>query len=88
MQPSFARKLSLHIRKTNVNTQKIDNSGLKIFDIVITSFLVEDKDKKFCFFEKIFLLADISMDVALGMLFLNLSNVEVNFVNWKLKWRL
>lgn len=48
--------------------------------MVILYLLMDDKDKKSCFFEKTFLLAKISMDVALRMSFLTLNNVEVNFI--------
>lgn len=39
---------------------KIDDSRLKTYRIVIALFWVDDKDKKFYFFEEILLLADIS----------------------------
>lgn len=55
---------------------------------MIASFLVDDINKKFSFFEKIFLLADISIDIVLGMLFLTLSNIKVNFNNQELKYKL
>lgn len=41
--------------------------------MVIASFLIDDKNKKFRFFEEIFLLADISIDVSY------LNNVKINF---------
>lgn len=43
--------------------------------MVIVFFLVDNKDKKSCFFEETFLLADISIAIAFGMFFLILSNV-------------
>lgn len=46
MLPSFARKLGLYIWKTDIGVQKIDGSRLKIFGMVITSFLVDEKDEK------------------------------------------
>lgn len=48
---------------------------------MIASFLVDDINKKSSFFKKVFLLADISIDVALKMFFLILSNIKVNFNN-------
>lgn len=45
---------------------------------------MEDKDRRSHFFEEIFLLADISMDVTFGMSFFTLSNVEINFTDQKL----
>ena len=38
INPAFARKLSLNIRKTNVGAQKIDGSTLKPFGMVIADF--------------------------------------------------
>lgn len=49
---------------------------------------MDDKEKKSHFFERICLLVDISMDIAFKMLFFTLSNVEVKFNNWNLKWKL
>lgn len=74
----FVRKLGLKIWSTNVRIQKIDGFKLDIFGIVITSFLVEDKNKGSLFFEETFLLTNLSIDVALGILFLTLSNIKIN----------
>lgn len=81
MQPNFAKKLSLCIYITDVNTQNIDGSRLKIYKMIITTFQVDNKNGKLCFFKKTFLLADISIDVTFGMFFFILSNIEVNFNN-------
>lgn len=69
---------------TNVGTQKIDGTTLETFKMVIAGFSVYDKARKFHFFEETFLLADISMDVALGMSFLTLSDVDVFFTDREL----
>lgn len=63
----------------DIDTQKIDRHQLEILDMVIASFIVDDKDGKSCFFEKTFLLVDISMNIIFGMPFLNLSNVKIDF---------
>lgn len=81
MQRGFAKKLGLLIWKTKVGAWKNDCSKLKTFGIVITCFLINDKDEKSCFFEETFLLADISMNITFEMLFLTLNNAEVNFNN-------
>lgn len=52
---------------------------LEIFRIVIVLFQVDNKDERSHFFEKTFLLTDISMVVVFEILFLTLSNVKVNF---------
>ena len=45
--------------------------------MVITRFSIQDKLGRARFFEKTFLLADTSMEVVLGMLFLTLSNADI-----------
>ena len=55
--------------------------------MVPADFQVEDKLGKARFFQETFLLADISMEVVLGILFLTLSNADVQFVKKELTWR-
>ena len=50
MNPTFAQKLGLYIRKTNIKTKKIDGSTFKTFKIVIANFQVKDKGDKPRFF--------------------------------------
>ena len=50
MNPAFARKLGLHIRKINVGAQKIDDSALETFEMVIADLQVEDKGSRPRFF--------------------------------------
>lgn len=78
--PDFVKKLDLQIHKTNVSAQKINSSKLDIFDMVIAFFSMEDKKRRFYFFEETFLLVDISLDIALGISFFTLSNVKIDFV--------
>ena len=80
MNPAYAEKLGLRMRKTNVGTQKIDGSSLDTFGMVITSFQVQDKLRRARFFQETFLVADTRMDVVLGMPFLILSNANIQFV--------
>lgn len=87
MQLCFVGKLGLYFHKIDNSAQKINNDRLETFGMIIVSFLMKNKNKRFRFFEEIFLLADISINVAFGMLSLTLSNVEVNFTNWELRWR-
>ena len=55
--------------------------------MVLASFQVEDKFGRARFFQKTFLLANISAEIVLGMPFLTLSNADVQFVEKKLTWR-
>lgn len=67
--------------KINVDIQKINGGRLKTYKMIIVLFQIDNKDGKFCFFEKTFILAYISIDVAFGLFFLILSNIKVNFNN-------
>lgn len=58
----------------NVEIQKTGSFKLDIFGIIIASFQVEGKEERSRFFEKTFLLADISMDIALIIPFVTLNN--------------
>ncbi len=79
MSQVFAQQLGLKIRKTNVGAQRIDNTTLETYGIVVSTFFVSDKDGRENFFEESFLLADIKPDIVLGMSFLTMGNADVNF---------
>ena len=55
--------------------------------MVIAGFSVQDKLGKVRFFKETFLLADTSMEVVLGMLFLTLSDADIRFAEKELVWR-
>lgn len=76
----YAKKIGLFIQRINFGTQMINSFGLDTFGIVIAAFLINDKDGKINFFEKTFLLANISLDEIFEMLFLTLSNADVRFL--------
>ena len=77
MTPAYAKQLGLQARKTDVGAQKIDGSSLRTFGMVIAGFQVEDKLGRVRFFQELFLLAETSMDVVLGMPFLVLGNADI-----------
>ncbi len=79
MSQAFAQQLGLKVRKTNVAAQKIDGTTLETYEMVVSTFSVSDKDGRERFFEKSFLLADVSPDIVLGMPFLTMSNADVDF---------
>ena len=79
MTLAYASKLGFWVQKTYVGAQKIDSSSLWTFRMVIASFQVEDKLGRARFFQKLFLLAEISIGVVLRMLFLTLSNADIQF---------
>ncbi len=47
--------------------------------MVISTFFVSDKDGRERFFEKSFPLANVKPDVVLGIHFLTISNVDIDF---------
>ena len=87
MNPAYASRLGLRVHRTDIGAQKIDGSTLETFGMVLASFQVEDKLGRIRFFQKTFLLADISTEMVLDMSFLTLSNVDVQFVEKELTWR-
>ena len=87
MNPAYAKKLGLRIRKTDVGAQKIDGSSLDTFGMVIADFQIQDKLGRARFFQETFLVADTKMDVVLGMPFLTLSNADIRFAEGELTWR-
>ena len=80
---AYTAQLGIKVRKTNIGAQKINKSLLKTYSIVIAAFQVLDKFGHFCFFEKPFLLANISMKVVLGMPFLTFRNTDIQFAETK-----
>ena len=87
MTLTYTVKLGLKIQKTNINAQKINRFLLKTYGIVIVVFHLFDKLSQFRIFSKTFLLADISVEVALGMYFLTFSNANNQFAKKKLTWK-
>ena len=83
---TYTSKLGLKVHFTKVGAQKVHDSTLKTFGIVLASFQVEDKLEKVWFFQKTFLLANINMEIVLDMLFLILSNANIQFVQKELIW--
>ena len=84
MTLAYAAHLGFKVRMTNVGAHKIDGSSLAIYGMVIAGFQVVDKLGCSWFFQKTFLLADISMKVVFDMFFLIFSNADVKFAEKKL----
>lgn len=84
MTSVYAAKLGFKLHHTNVEAQKINDSILKIFGILLASFQMKDKLKKNQYFQKTSLLADFNVEVILGILFLTFSNANILFAEKKL----
>ena len=87
IHPIFIRKLGLPIRTTDIGAQKIDGTMLDIFGMVVVAFSVTDKANRVRFFEETFLVANVSPEVVLEMLFLTLRSANVDFLGRELWWK-
>ena len=87
MSPTYAKRLGLKARNTNVGAQKIDGSAQETFGMVIADFQVEDKGGRPRFLQKTFLVADTKFEVVLKMLFLKISNANITFGEKTLMWK-
>ena len=85
--PIFTRELRLSIRPTDIEAQKFDSTMLDTFEIVVAAFSMTDKVNWVRFFEKTFLVANISREIVLGMFFLTLSGADIDFLGQELRWR-
>lgn len=88
MIPAFAAKLGLSPKLTNIGAQKIDESLLETYGMTLTRFSIYNNLKKIQFFEKTFLLTNISIKVVPKMPFFSFNNIDVEFAKLKkLIWR-
>ena len=58
---------------------------LETHGIVVTAFAMVDKANRVRFFEETFLVANVSLEVVLGMLFLTLSSADIDFSGRELR---
>lgn len=83
----YIKKLGFVIWKIDIDDQKIDDSALMTYYMAIVRFLLKDKLRRDWFFEKIFLLANISMKIVLKMPFFTFVNADIRLIIKKLVWR-
>ena len=81
---AYVAHLGLKVRVTDVGTQKINDSSLTIYDMVIAAFQFVNKLGCSQFFYATFLLVDISIEVILGMPFLTFNNADIQFAEKEL----
>ena len=58
------------------------------FGMGVAAFSVTNKANRIKFFEKSFLMANVSLEVVFGMLFFTLSGANVDFLGRELRWRI
>ena len=59
--------------------QKIDESAIETFGMVIANFEIEDKYGKPRFFQELFLIINTKFEVIIGMVFFKISNANMSF---------
>ena len=88
MTPAYVAELGLTTQKTSIGAQKIDGLPLETYNMALTRFSVQDSLGRVRLFEKIFLLANTSIEVVLEMPFLSLNNANIEFTKLeKLIWK-
>ena len=88
IHPAFVERLGLVVQATNISAQKIDGTIFEIYGMVVAAFWMIDQADRVRFFEKIFLVANVSPNVVLRMSFLTLSGADIDFPKKKFQWRL
>ena len=73
----YIANLDFKMQKTDINIQKINSSLSVTYDIVISVFQVFDKLVWSWFFQKTFLLADISIKIVFGIFLLTFNNANI-----------
>lgn len=63
MSQTFTQQLDFKIWKTNVKIQKIDDTILEAYEMIVSTFSILDKDSRARFFKDSFLLADVKPDI-------------------------
>ena len=87
IHPFFAKQLGLPIRPIDIGAQKIDGIMLDTHGMMVAAFSVVNKANQVRFFEETFLVANVSPKVVFEMPFLTLSDADVDFLVWKLRWK-
>ena len=72
------------MQTTNVSAQKIDNTTLETYRMVIAAFSVTKQANRIRFFKETFLVVKNSPNVVLEMSFLTLSDAKVDFLKREL----
>lgn len=75
----LVKSLKLLIFHTYWGIAKIDGSCLTTSRMVLTTFSIEDKHGRTCWFEETFFIANVTHNIMLGMPFLKLADPNIRF---------
>ena len=81
----FVKEQGFSIRSIEMKTQKIDGTILDTYGMVVAAFLMMDKANRVKFFKEIFMVANVSLEVAFKMPFFILSGANVDFLSRELQ---
>ena len=73
----YTAKLGLKVQKTDIDTQKINNTSLETYGMAITAFQIFNKLDQTWFSKEAFLLVDISMKMVFDITYLTFNNADV-----------
>lgn len=76
---AYTAKLGFTNWKTSIKTSRIDGLSLDTYNMALARFSIHGSLRKVWFLEKTFLLANTSIKIVLGMLFLAFSNINFLF---------
>ena len=82
---TFTKKICFFIKLININIQKIDDIILDTYKMVIVAFSITDQANWIIFFKKTSLVANVSLKVIFEIVFFILNNINVDFLEKKLK---
>ena len=82
---TFIKELGLPMKLIDVGAHKIDDTMLSIYGMVVAALSLINKSNQVKFFKETFLVANISPEIVYGMLFLTLSNANVDFLDRELR---
>ena len=85
IHPTLTWELGLSIRPTDIGAQKIDDTIVDTFEIVVTAFSMTRKANRVGFFEKTFLVANVSPEVVFWTFFFTLNDANVDFLGRELR---
>lgn len=79
IHPTFAKKLGFFIKLTNTKVQKIDDTILDIYKMVVVIFLETKKANQVRFIKETFLVAIYYLEVVFEIFILTLSIADIDF---------
>ena len=77
--PIFVKELAFFPRPTDAGVQKIDGTMLDSYEMIVTTFSMIDNINQARFFERTFLVVNISPAIVFEIPFLTLSSANIDF---------